>query len=103
MRHLKAFQVFNVAANVGSYSEAAKQLNITHGAVSKQIRVLEEHLACSLFYKQGRGVALTSEGELLRGYTDQAFSTLQAGINLLSQQSNNVLEVSKSATVLQAV
>lgn len=99
MRHLKAFQVFNVAANVGSYSEAAKQLNITHGAVSKQIRVLEEHIACSLFYKQGRGVALTSEGELLRGYTEQAFSTLQAGINLLSQQSNNVLEVSCEPTL----
>lgn len=99
MRHLKAFQVFNVAANVGSYSEAAKQLNITHGAVSKQIRVLEEHLACPLFYKQGRGVSLTTEGELLKGYTEQAFSTLQTGINVLSQQSNNVLEVSCEPTL----
>jgi DNA-binding transcriptional LysR family regulator len=99
MRHLKAFQVFNVAASVGSYSEAAKQLNITHGAVSKQIKVLEEHLACSLFYKQGRGVRLTSEGELLKGYTERAFSTLQTGVNVLSRQNNNVLEVSCEPTL----
>ncbi|SON49169.1 exported protein of unknown function [Vibrio tapetis subsp. tapetis] len=49
MRHLKAFHVFHVAAASSSYSEAANKLNITHGAVSKQIKVLEHFLAQPLF------------------------------------------------------
>lgn len=66
MRHLKAFHVFHVAATSSSYSEAATKLHITHGAVSKQVKVLENYLSLPLFYKQGRNVYLTQEGELLK-------------------------------------
>ena len=66
MRHLKAFHVFHVAASSASFTQAASKLNITHGAVSKQIKVLESYLSQPLFYKQGRKVYLTQEGELLK-------------------------------------
>lgn len=79
MRHLKAFRVFHVAASSTSYSEAAEKLNITHGAVSKQIKVLESYLAQPLFFKKGRNVFLTQQGELLKSYTDQAFQVLDSG------------------------
>lgn len=99
MRHLKAFHVFDVAAASSSYSEAASKLNITHGAVSKQIKVLENYLCQSLFYRQGRNVYLTQEGELLKSYTDQAFQTLDTGINKLIQIQNQCIEVSCEPTL----
>lgn len=99
MRHLKAFHVFHVAASSSSYSEAAEKLSITHGAVSKQIKVLENYLCQPLFYRQGRNVHLTHEGALLKDYTEQAFEALEAGVNKLSQVSNKCLEVSCEPTL----
>ncbi len=61
MRHLKAFHIFHIAASSSSYSEAAEKRCITHGAVSKQIKVLESYLSQPLFYRQGRHVHLTQD------------------------------------------
>lgn len=99
MRHLKAFHIFHVAASSSSYSEAANKLNITHGAVSKQIKVLENYLSQALFYKKGRNVFLTQEGELLKSYTEQAFQALDTGVNKLIQVKNQCLEVSCEPTL----
>ncbi|UYI48741.1 LysR family transcriptional regulator [Vibrio parahaemolyticus] len=99
MRHLKSFHVFHVAASSSSFSEAAKKLNITHGAVSKQIKVLESYLEQPLFYKQGRNVFLTKEGEILKGYTQQAFQALENGVGKLQHQKHQYLEVSCEPTL----
>ncbi|MGF1868122.1 LysR family transcriptional regulator [Enterovibrio norvegicus] len=99
MRHLKAFHIFHVAASSSSYSEAASKLNITHGAVSKQIKVLEDHLSHALFYRQGRNVYLTKEGELLKEYTEQAFMALDTGVNKLAQLKSQHLDVSCEPTL----
>ncbi|WP_394246412.1 LysR family transcriptional regulator [Vibrio profundi] len=99
MRHLKSFHVFHVAAEYLSYSDAAKKLNITHGAVSKQIKTLERYLNQALFYKQGRNVRLTAEGELLKTYTAQAFDALETGVGKLQQVSSQCLEVSCEPTL----
>ena len=42
---LNALRIFEVAARAGSYSAAARELNLTHGAVSRQIAILEDWLA----------------------------------------------------------
>ncbi|WP_295893701.1 LysR family transcriptional regulator [uncultured Vibrio sp.] len=99
MRHLKAFHIFHVAASSSSYSEAANKLNITHGAVSKQIKVLETYLSQPLFCKQGRNVALTEQGELLKSYTEQAFQALDSGVNKLNQMKTQCIDVSCEPTL----
>lgn len=99
MRHLKAFHVFHVAAESDNYSQAADKLHITHGAVSKQIKSLESHLAQRLFYKHGRSMRLTAEGKLLKQYTDMAFSALNAGVNKLARDSHRSLEISCEPTL----
>jgi LysR family glycine cleavage system transcriptional activator len=99
MKNLKAFHVFDVAAGSSSFSKAAEKLFITHGAVSKQIKTLENSLSLNLFYRQGRNVRLTREGELLKGYTTQAFQTLNAGVQKLSQVKTNCLDVSCEPTL----
>ncbi len=53
MRHdlppLNALRAFEATARLNSVSQAAEQLHVTHGAVSRQIKVLEEHLGVALF------------------------------------------------------
>jgi len=88
-----------VAADSSSFSKAAEKLYITHGAVSKQIKTLENSLSLNLFYRQGRNVRLTHEGELLKGYTTQAFQALNAGVQKLSQVKTNCLDVSCEPTL----
>jgi len=99
LKNLKAFHVFDVAADSSSFSKAAEKLYITHGAVSKQIKTLENSLSLNLFYRQGRNVRLTHEGELLKGYTTQAFQALNAGVQKLSQVKTNCLDVSCEPTL----
>ncbi|ROS02025.1 DNA-binding transcriptional LysR family regulator [Sinobacterium caligoides] len=99
MKHLKAFHVFHVAATSCSFSEAATKLCITHGAVSKQIKALEGHLGQTLFHRRGRNVFLSTEGELLRHYTSQAFNALDDGIQQLTERNNQCLEVSCEPTL----
>ncbi|NQZ82193.1 MAG: LysR family transcriptional regulator [Colwellia sp.] len=98
MRHLKAFHIFHVAAKSSSYSQAADHMNITHGAVSKQIKILEEYLSVQLFCKKGRNVILTDKGKLLTQYTDIAFTALNDGVSLLKTNLNH-LEVSCEPTL----
>lgn len=99
MRHLKAFYTFHIAAASTSYREAADKLSITHGAVSKQIKVLESYLDQPLFYRQGRNVYLTKEGELLKGYTEQAFQILEQGVERVRHENRQCLEVSCEPTL----
>ncbi|RMO16545.1 Transcriptional regulator TrpI [Pseudomonas savastanoi pv. phaseolicola] len=74
---LNALRAFESTARLGSVSQAAEQLNVTHGAVSRQLKVLEEHLGVSLFSKDGRGLKLTDAGIRLRDVSGEAFDRLR--------------------------
>lgn len=73
---LDSLKVFEAAARHLSFSLAADELCITKGAVSYQIRKLEEHLQCSLFKRSVRQVLLTDAGQMLLQTTQQLFNTL---------------------------
>ena len=59
---LTTLPVLEAAARLQSFSAAAAELNVTHGAISHQIRSLEESVGVALFARQGRRVVLTAEG-----------------------------------------
>lgn len=99
MNHLKAFHIFDVAAESANFSEAADKLCITHGAVSKQIKNLEDFLSAKLFLRQGRKVSLTDKGRILKSYTLQSFQLLTTGVNKLSEVKNNYLNISCEPTL----
>lgn len=82
---LNALRAFEAAARLSSVSQAAEQLNVTHGAVSRQLKVLEEHLGVSLFVKQGRGLKLTEAGVRLRDASSEAFDRLRNVCTELTQ------------------
>jgi LysR family transcriptional regulator, glycine cleavage system transcriptional activator len=62
---MSTLPVFEAAARLESFSAAAEELFVTHGAVSHQIKSLEAFVGTPLFIRDGRGVALTREGRLL--------------------------------------
>jgi LysR family transcriptional regulator, glycine cleavage system transcriptional activator len=62
---LNALKAFEAAARHQSFTEAAGELFVTHAAISRHIRELEEHLGTQLFIRTGRGVVLTEAGRQL--------------------------------------
>jgi LysR family glycine cleavage system transcriptional activator len=63
---LNAVRAFEAAARLGSFKDAAVELGVTHGAVSQQIRLLEEWLGLpALFRRLSRRVVLTPSGVAL--------------------------------------
>ncbi len=66
--------VFEAAARHGSFSLAAAELNVTPGAVSRQVRALEDDLSSPLFLRHNRGVVLTAAGEELQAVLAQGFA-----------------------------
>ncbi|MDZ5648513.1 LysR family transcriptional regulator [Nitrospirillum sp. BR 11828] len=73
---LDALRAFEAAARTGSFSAAADTLNVTHGAVSRQIAKLEQWLGLRLFHRQARGVAMTPDGQRLFQRTSEAFALI---------------------------
>jgi LysR family glycine cleavage system transcriptional activator len=73
---LDALKVFEAAARHLSFSLAAQELCLTKGAVSYQIRKLEESLDCALFRRAVRQVYLTEAGQQLLQTAQQLFTEL---------------------------
>ncbi|WP_321890188.1 transcriptional regulator GcvA [Paraburkholderia bannensis] len=59
MPPLNALRAFEAAGRLGSFKEAAAELHVTPGAVSQQVRLLEEWLGAALFERHNRQVVLT--------------------------------------------
>jgi len=81
---LKALVVFNAAARHLNLVRAGKELHLTQGALSRQLKSLEEHLGVELFRRGPRGLSFTQDGELLYDYSKRAFETLSMGLRNLS-------------------
>ncbi|MDF3932667.1 LysR substrate-binding domain-containing protein [Pseudomonas citronellolis] len=61
---LSALRSFEAVARLGSVTQAAAELHVTHSAVSQQLRQLEELLGVTLLQREGRGLRLSEEGRL---------------------------------------
>ncbi|MGX5085780.1 MULTISPECIES: transcriptional regulator GcvA [Enterobacter] len=59
---LQTLRAFEAAGRLSSMTLAAAELHVTHGAISRQIRKLEEHLGLRLFLRLTRQIILTQEG-----------------------------------------
>ncbi len=83
---LNALRTFEAAARHVSFSLAAKELHVTHGAVSKQIKGLEEYIGMPLFLRQHRKLQLTDEGRLYLPHIQAALQTINnATVDIQSQ------------------
>ena len=73
---LNALRAFEAAARHLSFTNAAIELNVTHAAVSQQVKLLEQQLGCLLFVRVARGLMLTTEGENLLPVLNDSFDRI---------------------------
>lgn len=83
---LGELRCFEAAARLESFTQAAQGLNLTHGAVSRAVRALEDELGVALFERRHRRVLLTAAGRKLFQATQQAFGILDHTALELRQQ-----------------
>jgi LysR family glycine cleavage system transcriptional activator len=62
---LNAIKAFEAAARLGGFARAAVELSVTHGAVSRQIRTLEDWFGVQLFLRTSRNAVPTEAGAAL--------------------------------------
>ena len=74
---LSALRAFEAAARHLSFKDAADELNVTHAAVSHQIKALEAFVGSRLFIRGGRGVTLTEEKLTAPVRSDRLFARMQ--------------------------
>ncbi|MDK8180404.1 LysR family transcriptional regulator [Paenibacillus sp. UMB4589-SE434] len=77
--NMEWYRVFYWTACTSSLTRAAERLHISQPAVSHTLKQLEMKLGGQLFVRTSRGVKLTTEGEVLFKYVEQAFSFMAAG------------------------
>lgn len=82
---LNALRAFEASARLRSVSQAALELHVTHGAVSRQLKLLEDEMGIALFERDGRGIRPTRAGQRLQEAAGAAFSLLQERIAELRQ------------------
>ncbi|MDW5378906.1 transcriptional regulator GcvA [Halomonas sp. HP20-15] len=76
-------KVFAVSARHLSFTRAAEELHVTTGAVSQQIKQLEERLGFKLFRRLPRRLELTDEGQRLAGVVDDAYQAVGLEVHRL--------------------
>ncbi|ANY89421.1 MULTISPECIES: LysR substrate-binding domain-containing protein [Pseudomonas] len=97
---LTAFRYFDIAAETESFVRAAERLHVTHGAVSRQVRLLEESLGVELFERRNRAIFLTPAGRTLHSTTQSIFEQLEGTVQRLqTQERDNVLVLSCEPTI----
>jgi LysR family transcriptional regulator, glycine cleavage system transcriptional activator len=82
---------FVSAAQHGSFTRAANELNLTQGAVSRQIRLLESRLGVTLFERVRQRVVLTDVAKLYLSHVEKALTDLAAATRQASSFSNNLM------------
>lgn len=94
---LNALRAFEMTARKGSFSEAADALSVTHGAISRHIRSLEDVLGVVLLTRSAHSTKLTPEGARLAAGLGRAFSLIQESIDEIRPRP---LELSCSASIM---
>lgn len=92
---MNSIKVFDAAARLGSFKEAAEELHVTPTAVSHQIKALEQALGTLLFVRKTRAIQLTQDGQQLAKVTYEVFQKLT---NTISEISSNKSILTVSTT-----
>lgn len=80
---LNALRAFEATARLRSFSAAAEELAVTHGAVSRHIRMLEDTLGLALLTRSAQGALPTAEGQRLADGLSTAFGLIQSSVEQL--------------------
>ncbi len=86
---LNSIRAFEATARHLSFSKAANELNVTPGAVSQQVKVLEDYLNLKLFKRRNRMILLTDEAQICLPLLSEGLDKLSQGIDVIRDQNND--------------
>lgn len=86
---MHAMKYFDAAARHRSFTRAAEELHVTQGAVSQQIKGLEEQVGVALFKRLPRGLAITPEGERLYRVVRKVLRDLETELHAIQPAGPN--------------
>lgn len=96
---LPALRAFEAAARLGSYSAAARALNVTHAAIAQHVRGLEDHFGRPLMERQGQKMSPTPDGRHLARALSDGFGTIaRASEDLMRLEENRPLRIASTAS-----
>lgn len=96
---LNALRIFETAARARSLSDAARELGLTHGAVSRQIQLLEDWLGQPLFLKQGQRSVASEHARAFAAEISAAFDRIgDAAVRFGKTPQTRVLRISAQTT-----
>lgn len=85
---------FDAAARAGSFTEAAAELNLTQGAISRQVRALESQLGVELFARVRKSVRLTKAGKRYAEEIEKALQSIRlATLNAMTDRRGGTLNL----------
>jgi len=94
---LNALKSFEAAARHESFTRAAEELNVTQGAVSHQVKALEQELGVKLFNRERQRLVITESGRQYLAVVRDAFDRIAIGTErLMQRQSSGALTLSTS-------
>ena len=101
---LASLRAFDAVAQAGDFAGAAKVLNVTHAAISQQVRGLERDLGVSLAARSGRSIELTSDGKALAQSLAEGFQAIQSGVEILRDgEAHRGLRVATTPFIVDAI
>ena len=96
---LNALRAFEAAARHMSFARAAEELHVTPGAISQQVRQLEDSLGHRLFLRQNNSLSITYAGKALLPQVREAFNSLIEATDLVRTKNfENILKISAPPT-----
>jgi len=87
---LNALRAFEVAARHKGYTGAAEELCVTRGAISRHVKLLEEHLGVQLFKRLPKGIELTDSGRKFLPILTEAFDHIADGARRISEDKSEL-------------
>ena len=87
--NFSALRAFEAAARHENFSRAAEELHLTHGAISHQVRALEQELGRQLFVRNGRQVKITSDALKFAQFLGKSFADIAVATDAMRAASVN--------------
>ncbi|WP_036222520.1 LysR substrate-binding domain-containing protein [Maritalea myrionectae] len=96
---VRALEIFDVAARLGSFTAAGAELGITQSAVSRQIADLEARLDVQLFARSGPNLSLTPKGRELAAGVGQGFQQIATSLAKIRTPTEHIVTLSMLPSV----
>ena len=99
---LFSLQAFEAAARLGNFSRAAAELHLTPGAISRQVRQLEDWCGQTLFERVGNQMRLTAEGRDLLARLGGPLAALHEAVYPAPEETLTTLQIATLGSLARA-